>query len=1008
MEPKSFQIATIRAALDALNTGNRRFLLADEVGLGKTVVAREVIRELSSGKRDRPFRVFYVSSNQSLSAQNAPRLICDDIADQYELVDASRPSLLPNGEFRGSSNARVQIFRFSPETSLPILKRRARDGVVAERALAFVLRSRVLKWRLPRGYDLKRQFKGRASDQSFLRAVRAANDRYRRHVLMPGFGYSAAFRRAAQTAFQQFEGNNLQEKLDKVAKSDAKSLIGYLRLALTLASLDCAQPDLIIFDEFHRYQDRAFRLALEQAAASTPQSHGNRYSNFLALLPAEHPPRLLLLSATPFKFTSGGTGSGASDADLFYQLVGFLHGDGDHAVSVYKNCRAAFRVYETELAAGRFTSDALRKAKRTLESVLLRPRMSRMERSAFHRTADPESRHLAQFPTPSDIDLLVRFARGLRPDDQRSAVNYWRSVPLPHQTLGPNYKVWDRASHPQRWHQLPGVREKERNTMRLRQQAYHPKLRALLECFPPETLAIPWLRPSRPWWPLEGPWAADNPNIQKGLLFSRYKAVPTAVAGLLSLAVEEWSARRFGWTSSAKLSKRSFLTPKTVSNVFLFHPSTWLASKVDPLAHISSDRRRIIASVARSLEAALPPTVRLDPKSKSSRPPWQVLAMIEVEAKAVPLAQVWNQVTTIRQRSQLQRSLDRIAAAAAKVERIVSRRELNALAWFALTSPGVVLLRSLHRHNSEIYQTGIQDVAKLAWNGLRSYLDQPWFVARLSGTRKTSYTTALQGAVYQGNLEACLDEHFWLPDPDNPKWLSEKRRPGRLESLRRSLSIRSAPIVFQLPGSLSKKHVRLAAHTALPLTDSATQIATEAGVEELRADDLRRAFNSPFWPHLLCTTSVGQEGLDFHQWCQTVIHWDLPAGPIELEQREGRVDRFKGLAVRRAISMSPSSNGSALRWSDFGNTAEGLTDASGLRPWWVADDAKMTKLYLDAPASDERLRRNELSRLRELYRLVLGTPNQWDLLARLAASDIDIEVARKACLDLAAWRERSG
>jgi ERCC4-related helicase len=67
---------------------------------------------------------------------------------------------------------------------------------------------------------------------------------------------------------------------------------------------------------------------------------------------------------------------------------------------------------------------------------------------------------------------------------------------------------------------------------------------------------------------------------------------------------------------------------------------------------------------------------------------------------------------------------------------------------------------------------------------------------------------------------------------------------------------------------------------------------------------LRRAFNSPFWPFVLTSTSVGQEGLDFHLYCHAVVHWNLPSNPVDLEQREGRVHRFKGHAVRRNIAAA--------------------------------------------------------------------------------------------------------
>ena len=70
----------------------------------------------------------------------------------------------------------------------------------------------------------------------------------------------------------------------------------------------------------------------------------------------------------------------------------------------------------------------------------------------------------------------------------------------------------------------------------------------------------------------------------------------------------------------------------------------------------------------------------------------------------------------------------------------------------------------------------------------------------------------------------------------------------------------------------------------------------------LREGQARAAFNSPFWPFVLATTSVGQEGLDFHPYCHAVVHWNLPTNPVDLEQREGRVHRYKGHAVRKNVA----------------------------------------------------------------------------------------------------------
>src|SRR5258708_7691989 len=75
-EPKGFQRATAEAALVTLtrNDGPRRFLVADEVGLGKTVVARTIISEMMRRRR-RAVVVFYVSSNLNIAHQNRTKLL---------------------------------------------------------------------------------------------------------------------------------------------------------------------------------------------------------------------------------------------------------------------------------------------------------------------------------------------------------------------------------------------------------------------------------------------------------------------------------------------------------------------------------------------------------------------------------------------------------------------------------------------------------------------------------------------------------------------------------------------------------------------------------------------------------------------------------------------------------------------------------------------------------------------------------------------------------------------
>src|SRR5689334_15924289 len=73
---KPFQAATVDAACQTLldTRGPRRFLVADEVGLGKTLVARDIIRRLSERRRV-PLIVYYVTSGQRVAHQNRERLV---------------------------------------------------------------------------------------------------------------------------------------------------------------------------------------------------------------------------------------------------------------------------------------------------------------------------------------------------------------------------------------------------------------------------------------------------------------------------------------------------------------------------------------------------------------------------------------------------------------------------------------------------------------------------------------------------------------------------------------------------------------------------------------------------------------------------------------------------------------------------------------------------------------------------------------------------------------------
>ena len=75
--------------------------------------------------------------------------------------------------------------------------------------------------------------------------------------------------------------------------------------------------------------------------------------------------------------------------------------------------------------------------------------------------------------------------------------------------------------------------------------------------------------------------------------------------------------------------------------------------------------------------------------------------------------------------------------------------------------------------------------------------------------------------------------------------------------------------------------------------------------------NIQKAFNSPFRPMALFVGRGAQEGFDFHKYCLRIMHLTLPRGAVSFDQRQGRIDRYHSLLVRRracevlGITVSP-------------------------------------------------------------------------------------------------------
>ena len=238
-----------------------------------------------------------------------------------------------------------------------------------------------------------------------------------------------------------------------------------------------------------------------------------------------------------------------------------------------------------------------------------------------------------------------------------------------------------------------------------------------------------------------------------------------------------------------------------------------------------------------------------------------------------------------------------------------------------------------------------------------------------------------------GCLQAVLDEYFHLLIGQNVDAF------GAVNQLFGAISLTASVInVDSLETFQKGRPKKMRCHYAVEF--GSQKIETEEGRK--RATSLREVFNSPFRPFLLATTSIGQEGLDFHSYCRRIVHWNLPGNPIDLEQREGRINRYKGLVIRqhlgqkyrKKLAANPA-NLDGDPWQKLFQVADQEERiAKGkceLVPYWhvETEDVKIERVIPMYPFSKDQGRLERILRTLAIYRLAFGQPRQVELVEYL-------------------------
>lgn len=306
----------------------------------------------------------------------------------------------------------------------------------------------------------------------------------------------------------------------------------------------------------------------------------------------------------------------------------------------------------------------------------------------------------------------------------------------------------------------------------------------------------------------------------------------------------------------------------------------------------------------------------------------------------------------------------------------------------AVNSPANCLYRTFQRVVPEDFDGAeLWKAAVFAASGLRTLfnrLDTTELLDKLY--REGDYWQKVLRYCEEGNLQAVLDEYvFQLRSQQGPESIDNDQLWALAGDIRRALSLKPAQMLAKYPDD-SHDDLRMGVRFAVRYSNAKTDDG-----DSNRMPDVRRAFNSPFWPFVLASTSVGQEGIDFHWWAHSVIHWNVPSNPVDFEQREGRVHRYLGHAVRKNVAAA---HGAAVLkpgvkdpWTTLfevasADVAARPSDSSTeFAPHWIhPGEHKIERRLLDHPLSRDVPRTKHMLDGLAKYRLTLGQARQDDLL----------------------------
>lgn len=1041
---KNFQQATVRRVDELFRNGQNRVLVADEVGLGKTLVARGVIAKtarLRSEQGDNLFKVVYICSNQNIASQNIGKLkISEDIT--VDGVTDTRLSMQHLKIFEQENDSEllnrfIQLIPLTPDTSFRIT---IGCGSVRERALIFaVLRQ------IPDFSDYLPELETLMTDTanaSWQYWMDLYENRVEQCNLKSKGNYLSTMRRKLEQGFAQNMVDrdilSLCSKIrtaggGRIGGAEWNSVLGKIRMLFAQISVDLLEPDLVILDEFQR-----FRFLIGADGETETGLLARRFFS-------NENVKILLLSATPYKLYSTLEEISESGVDEhyaeFFEVIRFLLNDK----SKLKEFRTVWDDYSASLREFSIKRFSVLQFKRKAEDALYQG-VCRTERISAIKTGDFIDDSSIREPlqvNEKDIGTYLQAQQLLSEIGEHSImpVDYVKSCPYPLSFMM-DYKIKKKLEQYFSTHSdevqkarkdLLWVDERKlRNYVELdRSNARLEKLKEI--AFQNKAELLLWIPPSKPYYEPQGVFR-NAEGFSKTLVFSSWEMVPRMIAALMSyeyerktvgrLAAQAKNADRRNATYFTKSGKRypsarlrfSLLLgePKAMSLFCLLYPSAFLANSYQPIDCLNKGlclreiERQVKAAVTKklaSLKVHQKTFARVDERWYHLAP----LLMDDPEAVSAWL----NSRNLINDsddgdadsgqkgyRKHVQRLKEEYEAVTAHTLALGRMPDdlADILTNMAIASPAVCLFRAIG--SDAVLATRL---AKTLINRLNS--PESTAVIELCCGKLRDDGAHWQNVLRyfkDGNFQSVADEYAHMLTESFALQEDENRAKKLYQYMEDAFSFRTSAYsvdtyrAFEARAKkLNEKEISMRSHFAVGFYKGKGEESKQVNHKE----SIRNAFNSPLRPFVLATTSIGQEGLDFHYYCRRVVHWNLPSNPVDLEQREGRVNRFECLAIRQSIAEKYGN----IKyhndiWEEMFRYAEKHEAGEcELIPYWCLPNDqkyKIERIVPEYPLSRDIGSYERLIQILSLYRLSLGQPRQEELLETIfqnAGSNEDLK-----------------